>query len=169
MTRYVGLLRAVNVGGTGRLPMADLRALCSDIGLTDIATYIASGNVVFRSDLAVAAVKDALQSQLADYAGKPVPVMIRTAAEIAEVFAANPYADAPGNRVVAVFCDASVPDDALDHARHLNGEQITIRDREIYIHYPTGQGASKLTIPAATAGTARNMNTVQKLVEMSWT
>ena len=51
MTRYVGLLRAVNVGGTGKLPMADLRAMCAEIGFADVQTYIASGNVVFDSDL----------------------------------------------------------------------------------------------------------------------
>jgi uncharacterized protein (DUF1697 family) len=56
MTRYIALLRAVNVGGTGKLPMAELRSMCESVGFTNVRTYIASGNVVFDSKLAEASV-----------------------------------------------------------------------------------------------------------------
>jgi uncharacterized protein (DUF1697 family) len=167
MTRYVGLLRAVNVGGTGKLTMADLRAMCAEIGLTDVATYIASGNVVFSSDLGADAVKAALGARLAEYAGKPVHVMVRTAGEIAEVLACNPFEGAPGNKVVTVFLDDAPAVDALDHAVHVKTEVMALGIREIYVHYVDGQGTSKLKIPAALVGTARNMNTVATLVEMT--
>src|SRR5215218_5761068 len=85
MTSYVALLRAVNVGGTGKLPMADLKALCEAAGFQAVRTYIASGNVVFRSDADAPAVKAALETCLRVYAGKPVGVLVRTAAEVAEV------------------------------------------------------------------------------------
>lgn len=166
MPQYVALLRAVNVCGTGRLPMADLRAMCVEIGFTDVATYIASGNLVFSSDLDALAAKAALEKRLEVYADKAVPVMIRDAAQMSAVLAANPYPDAPGNKVMVVFCDDPVPRDAVADARRVNGEEMTLGTREIYIHYPQGQGASKLVIPAASAGTARNMNTVAKLVAM---
>ena len=166
MTRYVGLLRAVYVGGTGKLPMATLRAMCAEIGFDDVATYIASGNVVFSSDLDAAAVKDILEARLADYAGKAVPVMIRDTNEIAAILAANPFPDAAGNKAVVVFLDEPVLDEALAEAVHVKGEEMALGRREIYIHYVNGQGTSKLRIPAAGAGTARNMNTVRKLVEM---
>ncbi|UWR00523.1 DUF1697 domain-containing protein [Rhodobacteraceae bacterium S2214] len=167
MNRYVGLLRAVNVGGTGKLPMADLRAMCADIGFADVATYIASGNVVFSSALDAGMAKVRLEQSLAQYAGKAVPVMIRTADEMAAVLAANPYADAAGNKVVTIFCDDLIPADAAAQARNIKDEAITLGLREIYVHYPLGQGGSKLMIPAAAGGTARNMNTVAKLVAMT--
>ena len=86
MTSYVALLRAVNVGGTGKLPMSDLKSMCEKAGFARVRTYIASGNVVFGSDLTEAGVKATLEAALAAYAGKPVGVLVRTAAEMAEVF-----------------------------------------------------------------------------------
>ena len=166
MPYYVGLLRAVNVGGTGKLPMVDLRAMCAEIGFTDAATYIASGNVVFSSELEAGPVKSALEARLAEYAGKGVPVMVRDAQEMKALFAANPFSDAPGNKAVVIFLDEPAPLDALDQADGGNGEQMALGIREIYVNYVNGQGTSKLRIPMATQGTARNMNTVRKLVEM---
>ncbi|HEY0489493.1 MAG TPA: DUF1697 domain-containing protein, partial [Telluria sp.] len=52
MTTFIALLRAVNVGGTGKLPMTELKAMCEAAGFTNVRTYIASGNVVFDSALA---------------------------------------------------------------------------------------------------------------------
>lgn len=90
MTAYVALLRAVNVGGTGRLPMEELERMCVQAGFEDVRTYIASGNVVFGCKRSEAAVKARLEAALAAYAGKPVGVLVRTRDEIAAVLAANP-------------------------------------------------------------------------------
>jgi len=166
VTRYVALLRAVNVGGTGKLPMADLREMCVQIGFRDVQTYIASGNVVFEADGTAAEVQATLAARLADYAGKPVGVLIRDAAEMAAILAANPFADQPGNKVVTMFLDAPATAADLATARHVQGEEMARGAREIYVHYALGQGPSKLLIPAAAAGTARNMNTVAKLAAM---
>ena len=89
--------------------------------------------------------------------------MVRSAAEMAQVVADNPFAEEPGNRVVAIFLDEAPPKSALTDHKGLADERIALGRREIYIHYPGGQGPSKLIIPAAKAGTARNMNTVVKL------
>jgi uncharacterized protein (DUF1697 family) len=97
MTNYVALLRAVNVGGTGKLPMAELRAMCQSLGFANVRTYIASGNVVFSSKLSETAVKKKLERALETYAGKPVGVVIRTAAELAAVLDANPFKSAAAN------------------------------------------------------------------------
>lgn len=168
ITAYVALLRAVNVGGTGKLAMSELTAMCEAAGFDKVKTYIASGNVVFTSDKDEAAVEAALEKALADYAGKDVPVMVRTAAEMAEIRDANPFADAPGNRVVAILLDDAPAKHALDDARHIDGEQMALGKREIYVRYADhGMGQSKLIIPAAKAGTARNMNTIAKLAEMA--
>ena len=69
MTAYVALLRAVNVAGTGKLPMADLRAIAQGLGLANVRTYIASGNLLFESALGEDALKHALETKLEAYAG----------------------------------------------------------------------------------------------------
>jgi uncharacterized protein (DUF1697 family) len=167
MTAFIALLRAVNVGGTGKLPMTELTAMCEAAGHARVKTYIASGNVVFASGKAEAAVKADLEARLAQYAGKPVGVMVRTAAEMAAVRDANPFPDAPGNRTGAIFLDAAPPADALDHAVGRQDEEMALGKREIYVFYGPGMGTSKLRIPAAKAGTARNLNTVTKLAAMA--
>ena len=167
MTAYVALLRAVNVGGTGKLPMSELVAMCEGLGFTSVKTYIASGNVVFSAKLREAAVKATLEDALRDYAGKPVGVMVRTATEITDVKASNPFPDAAPNRTVAIFLDAPPPDDTLDTLSGRNDEEVTLGTREIYVHYGDGMGTSKLKIPAAKIGTARNMNTIARLAAMA--
>ena len=167
MTSFVALLRAVNVGGTGKLPMSELSAMCEALGLGGVKTYIASGNVVFTSRKSEAAVKKALETQLEAYAGKPVGVLVRTAAEMAQVLSDNPFPKAAPNRTMAVFLDRAPPSDTLAGIRGRKDEQIALGRREIYIHYGEGMGKSKLVVSAANAGTARNMNTVAALAKMA--
>jgi uncharacterized protein (DUF1697 family) len=167
MTAFIALLRAVNVGGTGKLPMSELKAMCEAAGFKAVRTYIASGNVVFESDLPEAKVKAALEAALHAYAGKPVGAMVRTGAEMAQVLKANPFPHAATNRTVAIFLDHAPPADALDHISGKQTEELALGTREIYVHYGDGMAHTKLKIPAAKTGTARNMNTVAKLAEMA--
>jgi uncharacterized protein (DUF1697 family) len=167
VTVYVALLRAVNVGGTGKLPMAELKAMCQRIGGDNVRTYIASGNVELTSKLSAPAIKAKLEAELARYAGKPIGVVVRTAAELAKVLAANPFADAPPSKAVTIFLDKAPPRTALAGVKGAGREEVRLGRREIYVHFPDGIGRSKLKIPAAASGTARNMNTVAKLVEMA--
>jgi uncharacterized protein (DUF1697 family) len=113
MTVFVALLRAVNVGGTGKLPMADLKQMCERAGFKAVRTYIASGNVVLESGRTEAAVKASLEATLRSYAGKSVGVLVRTAGELAEVLAGDPFPKAPRNRTVVIFLDKAPPKDAL--------------------------------------------------------
>jgi uncharacterized protein (DUF1697 family) len=167
VTAFVALLRAVNVGGTGKLPMRDLKAMCAGLGFAGVRTYIASGNVVFTAGLSEAAVKASLEAAMAAYARKPVGVFVRTASEMSAILAANPFPDAPPARVAAIFLDAPPGKDMLDGVRGQEDEAIVLGRREIYVHYVNGMGRSRLSIPAAAAGTARNMNTVAKLAAMA--
>jgi len=167
VTAYVALLRAVNVGGTGKLPMSDLKAMCEEAGFAKVKTYIASGNVVFESGMTEGEVAAALDGRLKAYAGKPVGVVVRTAAEMNSVLKANPFPHAKPNYTVAIFLDTPPPKDALEAMVAPDGEEARLGKREIYVHYPNGQGRSKLKLPAAKAGTARNINTVAKLAEMA--
>jgi uncharacterized protein (DUF1697 family) len=167
MPGYVALLRAVNVGGTGKLAMSDLKAMCAAEGFANATTYIASGNVVFDAQADEAQVKAALERRLEAYAGKPVGVIVRTGGEIAAVLQGNPFPDHPPNRTLAIFLDAPPPASALDNVRGRNDEELRLGQREIYVAYGAEMGRSKLRIPAAAHGTARNINTIAKLSEMA--
>lgn len=167
MNAYIALLRAVNVGGTGKLPMTELRAMCEVAGFKSVRTYIASGNVVFQSAKTESQVKAALEAALASYAGKPVGVMVRSASEMAGVLAKNPFPRMPGNRIAAFFLDKAPAADFVAAVTYQTNEEIGLGVREIYVYYPDGMGQSKLKIPAVKNGTARNMNTVAKLAEMA--
>ena len=92
---------------------------------------------------------------------------MRTRDEIAAVLAANPFAAAPPNRTVAIFRDAPPPANALELATGQKDEEMRLGTREIYIRYGKDMGRSKLRIPAAKSGTARNMNTVARLADMA--
>ena len=111
MTRYVAFLRAVNVGGTGKLPMAELRQMFDELGFTDVRTYIASGNVVFSSDKPEKAIKSAVEEKLAEYAGKPVAVFVRTATEMQRILSESPYANKAPNFTFVVFMESKPPKD----------------------------------------------------------
>jgi uncharacterized protein (DUF1697 family) len=166
MTAYIALLRAVNVGGTGKLPMSDLKAMCEKAGFGNVRTYIASGNVVFDSPAAEGRVKATMEAALAAYAGMPVGVLVRTASEMAQVLASNPFPESLPNRTVAIFLDDPPPGDTLERITGKNGEEVRLGKREIYVHYGDGMANSRLKIPAAKAGTARNINTISKLASM---
>ena len=167
MTAYVALLRGVNLMGGTTLRMADLKALAADLGLQSVRTFIASGNLLFISSKNERAVKSLLEDAVAKHMSRDVGVMVRTGEEIAAVVRANPFEDEPGNRVVAIFLDEAPPKAAISGAKNVADERLALGRREIYVHYPGGQGRSKLRIPAAAKGTARNMNTVAKLAQLA--
>ena len=166
MTAYVALLRAVNVGGR-KLIMSDLKAIADEAGLAKARTFIASGNLVFASTKSEAAVARLLEEKLKAHMKAEVPVLIRTAAEMAAVGAANPFPDASGSRVAAIFLQEAPPKDSIEKASGIAGEELALGTREIYVHYPSGMADTKLRLPAASGGTARNMNTVAKLAALA--
>lgn len=165
MTAYVGLLRAINAGT--KLPMTDLKRLCEQAGFAKVKTYIASGNVLFESDLPAAKVKALLEAALEEHAGKRIPAQVRTAAEMVAVSEANPFKTDPKNTTVAIFLDGPPARDTLETLKGQNGEKVALGSREIYVAYGATIGRSKLAIPAAKDGTARNVNTIAKLAELA--
>jgi uncharacterized protein (DUF1697 family) len=93
--------------------------------------------------------------------------MVRTAEEMENAVAANPFATEPGNKVVATFFDDPPANNAISSAKNVADERLALGKREIYVHYPSGQGRSKLRLSGGALGTARNMNTVAKLAELA--
>jgi uncharacterized protein (DUF1697 family) len=147
--------------------MQDLKKLCEQQGFANVRTYIASGNVIFETAKGEGAVKAALEAALREYAGKHVGVLVRTAAQMEQVLASNPFENLEPNRTVACFLDAPPPKDALRTVTGAQDEKLRLGKREIYVYYGASMASSKLKIPTASAGTARNMNTVAKLVELA--
>ncbi len=174
---YIALLRAINVGGTKKLLMADLRAMFEAAGCADVRTYIQSGNVVFRAEPTLAErIPTLIQSEIAASHGFEVPVVTRSAAELDAVVTGNPFlaagadpaqlhlgflAEAPSAARIAELDPDRSPRDAFE-----------VRGREVYLHFPNGTARSKLTVDyfdrvLGTTITIRNWRTVGKLVDMA--
>jgi uncharacterized protein (DUF1697 family) len=166
MTAYVALIRAVNVSGTGKLPKEDLKAMGEACGFEAVRTFINSGNLLFTSALGEATVKKRLEKKVSDYFAKPVPVYVRSAKEMAEAVAHDPFtADKPSTRF-AHFIDEEPVQAMLDEARDVQGERMALGPRCIYVSYGGGIGKTKLKLPAVKKGTARNMNSVARMAEL---
>ena len=166
MAVFVALLRALNVGGN-MLSMEDLAGCCVAAGFGAPKTYIRSGNVVFTSKLSEPKVKLALEKQLAKHMGKPIGVHVRTADELEQALAHNPFKSEAPARVIIFFLDEPVPNKTLTELKIPGREQVEAHGREVYIHYADGIGESKLKLPFASQGTGRNVNTTSKLLGMA--
>jgi uncharacterized protein (DUF1697 family) len=174
MTAFVAFLRAVNVGGKNKVPMARLRDALGSAGLAEVATVLQSGNVVFHSRKSSKAVAKTVEATIEETFGLQIVVVIRSAAELAAVATANPFLDAePGREAktlhVAFF--SARPTAAaiakLDADRSAP-DAFAVHGREVYLSYPNGSGRTKLTLDylertLGVRGTARNWRTVQRL------
>ena len=175
MTRYVALLRAVNVGGRS-LPMAGLRAMIEDLGGKNPQTLLQSGNAVFAAATAAAALERRLEDEAQRRFGMPIAFLLRTAAEWDALVARNPFAEAarsdPAHLLLMALKAAPAPAAiAALRAAHQGRESIHVDGRDAYLVYPDGVGRSKLTNTLierklGVAGTARNWNTVLKLTAL---
>ncbi|WP_257462723.1 DUF1697 domain-containing protein [Archangium lipolyticum] len=177
MARYIALLRGINVGGNKKVPMARLRELLEGLGYTDVATLLQSGNAVFTSkEKNPAQIVKRIESAIAGEFGFEVSVVIRTRDELAAVIKANPLPgaeDAPSQFLVTFLSD--VPDPKrlkeIDPAAYLPDE-FRVVGREIYARFPNGMRDSKLanalgSLRLGVTPTARNWNTVTKLLELA--
>jgi uncharacterized protein (DUF1697 family) len=173
------MLRAVNVGGTSRLKMDALRRVYESLGFADVRTLLQSGNVVFRSRLTD---RQLLAKRIVQEIDRQlelqVEVIVRTLAELTSIVERGPVLSprADNDKLLVMFLSA-VPEPAAQAAlvkwhkeKHMK-EMLELRGPEIYLYYPAGVGRSKLTSAVIeakldTAGTARNWNTLKKLVEL---
>ncbi|MEU5670535.1 DUF1697 domain-containing protein [Micromonospora sp. NPDC047753] len=177
MTRYVALLRGVNVGST-RLAMADLRRIVTDLGHEDARTYLQSGNVVFGSSVRDAEKLAAgIARALTDELALTVPVLVRSARELAAIAGGNPYADREDDptRLLVAFL-ATAPQKSMVDALAVPGSEnvsFTVTGREVFLHYVDGgYGRSKFTNAylekkLGVVSTSRNWKSVRALAEMA--
>jgi uncharacterized protein (DUF1697 family) len=174
MPTHVALLRGINVGGKNRLPMKDLVAMFDAEGARAVRTYVASGNVVFDATAAAAAkITRGVSARIAADFSLDVPLVLRSATELRQAAAANPFtpeegmteerlfvaflADAPTKKAIASLApDRSPPD------------RFIVRGRDVFLHLPNGAARTKITVAwldarLGTTATVRNWNTIQKL------
>ena len=166
MPRYAAFLRAVNVGGTGTLPMAEVKLMCAALGFKNVKTYIASGNIVFEAEQDEATIRNSLGAEVENFLGKPIPVFIRTAEELSSLLHENPFPNVEANKHLVILLDETPNHDIGFNAKHHTDELIAVREKVLHVYYPSGMGKSKLKIAGAELGTARNMNTIRKVLDL---
>ena len=180
MPVLVCLLRGVNIGGHHKIKMGDLRALCVGIKLGEVKTHLQSGNVIFRTaERSLPALADKIEASIERKYGFRPAVLLRTIPEMREVVARNPFAHRkgiePGKLVVAFLEDE--PTAAMRKAlidMDIAPEELHVVGRQLYIYFPNGQARPKLSWSQVakilkTPTTARNWNTVTKLLELTGT
>lgn len=174
MNTFVSLFRGINVGGNHPIRMGELKDLHASLGLSDVVTYIQSGNVVFTSDDAdPAQLSRQIEDAFAQKFGFRVNVMVRTAAELRDIIENNPFQNQPmkeSKRLVVLFLATCPESTALADLKkaYVGLEEFDLVGQELYIYYPDGIGRSKLSNALIekklkTMGTARNWNTVLQL------
>lgn len=166
------MLRGVNVSGTHKIKMETLRAVCAAMGLDAVRTYIQSGNIVFRT--AEPDIGPKLEREIERTFGFHAPVIVRTAEELRSAVARNPIRDAKPNQLLVFFLTGRPAADAIEQVEQmaLQPETVHIDGKEMYIHFPLGQGVSKLPMgriekTLGVTGTGRNWNTVLALLAMA--
>ena len=178
MPVVIALLRAVNVGGTGKIPMAELRTLFESLKYQDVRTFIQTGNVIFRTpeeDFAKLARK--LENAIEKRFGFRTVVILRTPAELRDLISRNPFENREGilpSKLLVVLLE-SQPDVeccAKLNAIKMDPEELMISGRELFIYYPNGMARPSFSQSAfdramKIPGTGRNWNSVNKLLALA--
>lgn len=169
MTTYVAVLRGINVGGKGKVPMVELRKVCEGMGFRDVKTYIQSGNVVFRTGVRDAGEK--LTAEILRVFGVKTFTVLRTVEEMRAIVAGNPFPGVEPTKLLVSFLQNEADGAALAGIP-IGPEEVRVMGKDMYIHFPIGQGNSKFPMAKVeralgTAGTGRNWNSVLKLLEMA--
>jgi len=173
----IALLRGVNVGGTGKLPMAAWRAQCERLGLTQVRTYIQSGNAVFRTrEKSLATLSVRMEAAIEEEFGFRRPVILRSLAELRSAVERNPFvAGRDPAKLVATFLAAPITATVQNQVKALAAgfpEDVVPHECELFTYFPDGQGRTKLPLvkierALGVASTARNWNTVRELLTMA--
>ncbi|MHB8618730.1 MAG: DUF1697 domain-containing protein [Chloroflexota bacterium] len=178
MSVHIALLRAVNLGGRGKVSMADLRRVLSDLGFAGARSLLNSGNLVFSSDGRPSAeIELLLERAAAEQLGLRTDFFVRTADDWSRVIARNPFPDEAAHdpaHLLVIFLKG-VPDASAVHALQsaANGPEVVRADGEhLYVTHPAGIGRSRLTAALietrlAVRGTGRNWNTILKLKDLA--
>ena len=168
MARFVALLRGINLGPSHKVPMADLRALLTDdLGYSEVATLINSGNVVFTASGSAATHEKKIAAALSSRFGFPVPTIVRSVASVRKALADNPFADAPEKQLHIVFVSAKP---TMPSAEDIAPDEAVYGAKVVYLRLPNGVAGSKtgdLGKKRDVVATSRTVATVKKLVALA--
>jgi uncharacterized protein (DUF1697 family) len=169
---YVAFLRGVNLGPNNKISMPELRAMAEDLGFTDVATYINSGNLIISSPKKAASVEREISQGIKNTFGRPIDVTVRTPAQLKKILADNPYPDGNPSQVTVAFLMKAPAKDAKDRVAAVAAdyEPFTFAGQQVYVNYSQGIGKSKLAEKFSdiigVSSTVRNMRTIEKVVEL---
>lgn len=172
MKTYISLLRGINVSGQKKILMADLKGLYADLGFSKIKTYIQSGNVVFNYKKTEAVkLQQMIFDKIKSHYGFEVPNLILNPNDIADAIANNPYQNIE-KPYFTFLAEVPTNENIAELNKHsFDNEFYELKGKVIYSHYPNGAGKAKMTLnffekKLKVSGTARNLNTTKKLLEM---
>lgn len=176
--RYIAILRGINVGANRKVPMAELKVLCAELGLINVQSYIQSGNIIFElaKPKPVSALQDRLHLTISETFGFDIPVIVRTAEEMAKSIANNPFLkekDADIERLHLTFLKENPSPELVEKIKQLQflPDRFDIIGNDVFIYCENGYGTSKLINPffekkLGVTATTRNWKTVMKLLEL---
>jgi uncharacterized protein (DUF1697 family) len=169
---YVAFLRGVNLGPNNKIPMPALRTMAEDLGYSDVATFINSGNLIVSSPKKAATVEQEISKAIKDTFGRSIDVTVRTPAQLKKVLAENPYPDGNPSQVTVAFLTKAPAKDAKDRVAAVakNHEPFAFARQEVYVNYSQGIGKSKLAEKFSdiigVSSTVRNIRTVERVLTL---
>lgn len=169
---YVAFLRGVNLGPNNKISMPALRAMAEDLGYTDVATYINSGNLIISSPKKAATIEREITDAINDTFGRPIDVAVRTSAELENILAENPYPDGNPSQVTVAFLMQAPAEGAKDKVAAVakDYEPVTYAGQQVYVNYSQGIGTSKLaerfSAIIGVSSTIRNLRTIEKVLAL---
>jgi len=173
VTQYIALFRGINVGGNNILPMKQLVALLEELGCTGVKTYIQSGNAVFSTESEQKEeLAGAISAAVRESHGFQPKVLLLRAAELKDALDHNPFQTTDGKSLHFYFLASTPesPDLSALEALASGAEAFKLGDNVFYLYAPDGIGRSKLAEKVerllGVQATARNLNTVNKLLAM---
>ena len=172
MATYVAFLRGVNLGPNNKISMPALRAMAEDLGYTDVATYINSGNLIISSPKNAATVEQEIVKAIKDTFGRPIDVAVRTPAQLKKLLAENPYPDGNPSQVTVAFLTKTPAADAKQKVAAVakDYEPFTFSGQQVYVNYTQGIGRSKLaekfSAIIGVSSTVRNIRTLEKVLAL---
>ena len=172
MATYVAFLRGVNLGPNNKIAMPALRAMAEELGYTDVATYINSGNLIITSPKKTATLEREISNAINDTFGRSIDVAVRTPEQLKKILVENPYPDGNPSQVTVAFLTKAPAADAKQKVAAVakDYEPFTFGGQEVYVNYSEGIGRSKLAEKFSTiigvSSTVRNVRTIKKIVEI---
>jgi uncharacterized protein (DUF1697 family) len=169
---YVAFLRGVNLGPSNKISMPSLRAIAEDLGYTDVATYINSGNLIISSTKNAATVEREISDAIKKTFGRPIDVAVRTPSQLKKILAENPYPDGNQSQVTVAFLTKTPAADAKEKVAAVakDYEPFTFSGQQVYVNYSKGIGKSKLAEKfsniVGVSSTVRNIRTVEKVLAL---